>query len=75
MPAHVTTPLAYTLTVTNTGPAVAHGVVVGGNALPAYVSGADVTVASDDPSVTWTVVDGDPLEVRAPSLPVGKEVR
>ena len=36
------------------------------------MSGASVTVASDDPSVTWTVVGDDPLEVRVPLLPVGK---
>ncbi|HWP65999.1 MAG TPA: hypothetical protein VNO26_08815 [Candidatus Limnocylindria bacterium] len=71
VPAHVTTPLAFTLTVTNTGGRAARGLVVGGTALPAYVSGAVVTVASDDPQVTWTIVNANPLEVRTSLLPAG----
>jgi uncharacterized repeat protein (TIGR01451 family) len=74
VPAGATTPLAYTIAVKNDGAAVARGVVIEDPQLPAYLSSAMVSVSSDDPSVTWTVVDTMPLEVRVPNLPAGKTV-
>jgi hypothetical protein len=71
LPANAVSPLAYTITLHNTGDAPARGVVVTGSALPAYMAGAGVAVSSDHPMVTWTVTAVDPLEVRVPALPIG----
>jgi len=74
LPVNSTTPLTYTLVVTNTGTHVARGVVIQDPALPSYMTNVVVTVTSNDLSVTWTVVSTNPLEVRVDTLPIGSSV-
>ena len=74
VPANAVTPLAYTIAVRNDGPGLARGVVIEDPTLPGYLSGLNVSVAADDASVVWTVVDTNPLRVRVPDLPIGATV-
>jgi len=74
VPANAMTPLAYKIAVTNGGPGRARGIVIEDPPLPGYFSNPNVSVASDDASVTWTVVHTNPLEVRVNDLPVGATV-
>ncbi|HJQ83751.1 MAG TPA: hypothetical protein VKA21_06740 [Candidatus Binatia bacterium] len=73
LPVNETKPLTYTITVTNTG-GLAKGVVIEDVALPAYMTGATVTVTSNSGLVTWTVVSTNPLKVMVPHLPGGATV-
>jgi len=74
IPVNTTTPLTYTLVVTNTGTHVARGVVIDDPTLPSYMTNVGVTVTSDDLSVTWTVVSTNPLHVEVDTLPIGSSV-
>ena len=74
LPVNSTTPLTYTLVVTNTGTHVARGVVIDDPALPSYMTNVTVTVTSNDTSVTWSVISTNPLEVRVDTLPIGSSV-
>jgi uncharacterized repeat protein (TIGR01451 family) len=74
LPVNSTTPLTYTLVVTNTGTHVARGVVIDDPALPSYMTNVMVTVTSNDISVTWSVVSTNPLEVQVDTLPIGSSV-
>jgi uncharacterized repeat protein (TIGR01451 family) len=56
VPVNGTTPIDYTITVTNTGTSNATGVTIDDPALPAYVTGIAVAVSSSSMSVSWTVV-------------------
>jgi uncharacterized repeat protein (TIGR01451 family) len=72
--ANTATPLVYTVAVMNVGTAEAKGVVIEDIPLPAWMTNVSVVVASDDPSVTWTVVSPNPLFVKIPILPAGASV-
>jgi uncharacterized repeat protein (TIGR01451 family) len=74
VPANAMTPLSYTIAVTNGGPGHARGVVIEDPTLPGYFSNPNVSVTSDDASVTWTVADTSPLRVRVNDLPLGATV-
>src|SRR5436309_1987584 len=71
VPVNLTTPVAFTSTVHNDGPGIAKGVVIDNSTFPSFVHNVTVTVTSDDPSVTPTVVSSNPLQVRLPYLPSG----
>src|SRR5262249_25397968 len=74
LPVNTTTPLTYTLVVTNTGTHVARGVVIDDPTLPSYMTNVGVTVTSNEVSVTWTVVSTNPLHVEVDTLPIGSSV-
>src|SRR5437870_9933101 len=71
VPVNLTTPVAFTSTVHNDGPGIAKGVVIDNSTFPSFLHNVTVTVTSDDPSATPTVVSSNPLEVRLPYLPSG----
>ena len=71
IPANATTSVTYSLLAYNTGAVPARGVILSDIALPAYMTNLAVDVTASDPSITWTVVSTNPLEVQVPILPVG----
>src|SRR6266849_1890324 len=73
-PANMTTPVLYTIAVHNEGTGIARGIEIDDPALPGYMSNVSVSVSSDDPSVTWTVVSTNPLQVKVDRLPGGATV-
>ncbi|HJQ83312.1 MAG TPA: hypothetical protein VKA21_04505 [Candidatus Binatia bacterium] len=74
VPANRTTPVVYTIAVRNDGGRPARGVLIEDPSLPTFLSTPVVTVSSDDPTLTFTVVGTDPLEVRVPELGSGRAV-
>jgi len=74
VPPNAQTAVTYTIAVRNAGNAIAKGVVIDDPALPAYLSNVQVSVSSDDASVTWMLVGTNPLEVKVPSIPMGATV-
>src|SRR6185503_15961059 len=74
IPVNGTTPIDYTITVTNTGTSNATGVVIDDSTLPSYMTGIAVVVSSSSMSVSWTVVSTNPLQVKVPSMPPGTSV-
>ena len=65
IPANATTPLTFTITVTNDGASPGRGVMLEDIVLPGWLT--NVTAAVDaDPGVTWTVESTNPLVVRIP---------
>jgi uncharacterized repeat protein (TIGR01451 family) len=74
VPANAVTHIAYTIAVRNDGATNARGVVVEDPTLPSYLTNVGVSVSSDDPGATWTVVTQRPLLVRVPDLAIGKTV-
>jgi hypothetical protein len=74
VPGNIATPVSHTITVTNTGEAIAKGLWIEDTAFPTSLSGATVTVSSDNPTVTWTVVTANPLQVKVPRLPIGNSM-
>jgi uncharacterized repeat protein (TIGR01451 family) len=71
VPANVTTPLTYTITVANTSAYPAKGVVIEDIALPAYMANVAADVSSDQSDATWTVESVNPLSVKVGVLKSG----
>ena len=74
VPANATTGLTYTILTYNAGLAPARGLVIDDIALPAFMTNPGLTVTSNDPAVTWTVVTANPLQIKVGNLPVGANV-
>src|SRR5207247_143259 len=68
VPVNVTTPVEFTIAVHNDGVGAAKGIIIDNSAFPPYLSNVMVRVFSDDPSVTATETQTNPLEVKVPSL-------
>ncbi len=73
-PSNTTTRVDYTIAVHNTGTSGARGIDITQPALAPPVTFVSVAVSADDPTVQWTVVSQDPLDVRVTELPPGKTV-
>src|SRR5262245_43511692 len=73
VPANASSPVAYTITVTNPSAYPAKGVVIDDIALPAYMSNVTADV-STDADITWTVESVNPLLVKVPVLKAGRTV-
>ncbi len=71
VPANGTTAVHYDITVKNDGPSWANDLVLQGLALSSRLSNPSVHVSSSSPTVTWTVVNVDPLKITVPHLPNG----
>ena len=67
---NVTTPVVYSITVHNAGPAPAKAVAIEGAALPGYMANASLAVSSDDAIVESM----NPLRVTVPLMPAGSTV-
>src|SRR5439155_1417383 len=67
---NVTTPVVYSITVHNDGPAPAKAVAIEGAALPGYMGDPSLAVSSDDAIVESV----NPLKVSVPLMPAGSTV-
>src|SRR5207253_785728 len=67
---NVTTPVVYSITVHNDGPAPAKAVAIEGTALSRYIVNASLAVSSDDAIVESI----SPLKVSVPLMPAGATV-